>query len=178
MRSRPCGRLVVRGRRGPHVHVGGSEVEDWDEFVPRCFFLSGFFDGQYGPEGPILPSMRTDQGLNGVYGTRVRCLTTDGEAMTEIFSLRRAQGRISILRGAPRQTGRRSRLALDREFVDAIVTSRGQPSAPSWLVGVFHWARSDTRCRYHVTVSSRVTRGTWLDDGPATGLRHGANARR
>jgi hypothetical protein len=29
-----------------------------------------------------------------------------------------------------------------------------------------------------VTDSSRVTRGTWLDDGPATDLRHGANARR
>jgi hypothetical protein len=26
--------------------------------------------------------------------------------------------------------------------------------------------------------SSRVTRGTWPDDGPATDLRHGANARR
>jgi hypothetical protein len=29
-----------------------------------------------------------------------------------------------------------------------------------------------------VVVSSRVTRGTWPDDGPATDLRHGANARR
>jgi hypothetical protein len=39
-------------------------------------------------------------------------------------------------------------------------------------------ALSDTPSSILVAVSSRVTRGTWPEDGPATDLRHGANARR
>jgi hypothetical protein len=54
---------------------------------------------------------------------------------------------------------------------DTILIGGTRPDAPHLI------SMTQSPCIIEV-VSSRVTRGTWPDDGPATDLRHGANARR
>jgi hypothetical protein len=141
---------------GPTSMWVDYEVEDWDKLFLDAF--SGFFDGQYGPEGPFCPACeRTKDWTAYINADPMFADELVGEAMTEIY-----------FPCAEHKD----------EFRYSEVLLVKQVAGHDWRWTGSSWARSDTRCRYHVSVSSRVTRGTWPDDGPATGLRHGANARR